>query len=464
MKVRTSWLWLIGLAIAAMLLLGACEEDSDDDGNGGETPSTDGTPSEGGEIETDFGVTDSEITLGMTIAKSGNAAAALFQPLEPAMQAYFEKVNTEDGGVCGRTIAFITEDDQYAPAPAQERAQKLAEQDEVVAFVGNLGTAAVSGQVEYINDPDGDGDTEDGIPHLFLSTGAHKWGDTELYPWTIGYIPDYTAEGAVLATYMNENFAGQTAAILYQNDDFGEDGRSSFAETLEAEVVEEQSYEAGAPDVTSQLATLRAADPDILFLYSLPLQTAQVFTYMEANNWNPQVVWSYVNPSTLLADLTGGPQAIEGVISTNYLLDPVADVDAPAMVEHKRIMDTYEGGDVAQLTIYGQSLAEIAVETLQRACDNGDMTRAGVLAAAESLEGYRSSVLFEGIDINLSENDHIAIEALVPVQVQADGTLQTLGETIDTEDGGASEDEGDEDAEEEDTPAEGEGDTSADEG
>jgi hypothetical protein len=165
-----------------------------------------------------------------------------------------------------------------------------------------------------------------------------------------------------------------------------------------------------------------------------------------------------------MADLTGGPQNIEGVISTNYLLDPVADVDAPAMVEHTRIMSEYEGGDVAQLTIYGQSLAEIAVETLQRACDDGDMTRAGVLAAAESLDGYVSSVLFEGITINLSDEDHIAIEALVPVQVQADGTLQTLGETIDTEDGGGSDDDGDEeeDAEGEETPAE--GDSSSDEG
>jgi hypothetical protein len=42
-------------------------------------------------------------------------------------------------------------------------------------------------------------------------------------------------------------------------------------------------------------------------------------------------------------------------------------------------------------------------------------------------------VLFPGIEINLSADDHIALQALVPVQVQADGTLLTLGETINTE-------------------------------
>jgi hypothetical protein len=61
------------------------------------------------------------------------------------------------------------------------------------------------------------------------------------------------------------------------------------------------------------------------------------------------------------------------------------------------------------------------------------MTRAGVLAAAESIEAYRSSVLFEGIEINLSAEDHIALQALVPVEIQADGTLKTLGETINVE-------------------------------
>lgn len=450
MKHGTRWFWLFAAALAALLLLGACEDSDDDGGDSDETPaatSEDGTPPADGEVQTDFGVSDTEIKLGMTIAKSGHAAASLFAPVEPAMQAYFAKVNAEDEGVCGRQITLISEDDMYAPASAQERARKLAEQDQVAAFVGNLGTEAVSGQVAFINDPDGDGDTSDGIPHLYLSSGAHKWGDPEQYPWTIGYIPDYVAEGTVLASYMNENFAGQSAAILYQNDDFGEDGRSGFKDNFDGEIVAEQPYDAGAPDISSQLANLKAADPDILYLYSLPLQTNQAITYMEANNWKPQVVWSYVNPNTLMATLAGGPEKIAGNISTNYLLDPVADVASPELVEHTRIMNEYEGGDVAQLTLYGQSLAEIAVETLQRACDNGDMTRAGILAAAESIEGYSSSLLFPGIEVNLSQDDHIALQALVPVEIQADGTLKTLSETINVEDqtsGGGGEGSGEE--------------------
>lgn len=441
MKLSRHWLWLVGLFLIIALAAAACDDDGDE---------TDGTPvpteagateAPSGEIETDIGVTDTEIRLGITIVQSGNPVASAFEPVLPAMQAYLTKVNQEDDGVCDRQITLIAEDDNYAPGPALERARKLVEQDQILAFVGNLGTAAVTGQVDYINDPNSDGDTSDGIPHLFLSTGATKWNNPEQWPWTIGFIPDYVSDGTVLANYANENFPGQTAAILYQNDEFGEDGRRGFTEAFEGEIVAEQSYEVTAVDITSQMANLRDADPDIVLLYSIGLATRSAYLYMQQNNWSPNVLASYVNPADLIAALVGGeagPEAaypvIAGTVLTNYLLDPVADADDPNMVEHVRIMDTYGGpSPVSQLSLYGQSLMELAVEALRQACENGDMTRAGVLAAAESIQGFQTSVGLPTIEINLSPTDHLSIQALAPYEVQEDGTLVQVGEVLDVE-------------------------------
>ena len=415
---RRPWLWLL-VAMAVLLLAAiACGDD---------------------EEVTDFGVTDTEITLGMNIVQSGNLAA-VYQPIAPAMVAYFEKVNTEDGGVCDRSITFIVEDDQYSPAVALERARKLVDQDGILAFVGNLGTPSNIGSIAFINDPNEDGDPSDGIPNLWLSTGAPILNDPVNLPWTFGYIPDYDSEGKVLATYVNDNFAGQSVAILYQADPFGEPGRDGFKEVFAGEVVEEQSYESTATEITSQLATLRDADPDIVLLYSTPAFTAQTFAYMLANDWSPQVVESYVNSYTTLATLVGGVDGIEagyqriaGTISTNYLLDPVTDVDDPAMVEHARIMETYNGPPVGTLSVYGQSLAETAVEGLNIACDNNDMTREGVRSAAESLSGFSTSLTLPGIEMNTSATDHFAIQSLVPLRIESDGTLTALSDPISVE-------------------------------
>ena len=430
--------WLIAVIGLVALFAFAC---GDDDGDGDGDGNGNGAPTDiVDELLTDFGVSDTEIKLGMTLAQSGNPSAAAYSVIASAIEASIAKVNAEDGGACNRQINLIVEDDQYDPALALERATKLAVQDGVLAFIGNLGTPAVSGQVDYINDPNGDGDTSDGIPHLFLSTGASKWNDPERWPWTVGYIPDYKLEGNVIGRTLNEQFPGATAAILYQADDFGEDGREGFLEVFEGEVISEQTYEAGATEITSQLANIRDADPDILYVYALPLTTASVFRYMAANAWEPQVAWSYVNPSSLLGAILGGGtepaqfqagyDQIAGVISTNYILDPISDTDEPAIIEHLRVMETYAGPPPNQLAVYGNSLADLAVESLNLACASGDMTRKGLMNAVESIDGYRSDLLLPGIEISVSADDHAALQSLQPVTVAPDGSLEPLGDLV----------------------------------
>jgi branched-chain amino acid transport system substrate-binding protein len=89
-------------------------------------------------------------------------------------------------------------------------------------------------------------------------------------------------------------------------------------------------------------------------------------------------------------------------------------------------METYGGPPVQQLSLYGQALAETAVAILKIACERGDMTRKGVMEAAESIKGFQPTVLIPGITITMSKTDHRAVQALMPVEIQADGTVKWL--------------------------------------
>ncbi len=415
---------LAALLIVALTVGIACGDDDDDDDDDG-----DGTVPE---VTTDFGVSDTEIKLGQSIALSGSLAS-VYQPIVPTLTAYFDYVNAELGGVCGRDIDYGAEDDEYSPAVAREVAQKLIDRDEIAAFIGNLGTAANTGSAGYINDPNGDGDTSDGVPDLFIATGVNAFADASTFPWTILFNPDYTSEGTILANYLNDNNAGETVSTIYQNDDFGKAGRDSFVAAIAADVVAEETYESTATDINSQLANLRNADPDILYVYATPGFTARVYAYMAQNDWAPQVVMSYVNSASLLASLVGGDdgvpagfERIAGAITNNYILDPIADADDPAIVEHTRILETYGGPSVGTLTVYAQAIAETTIETLEIACDSGDMTRAGIMAAAESVTDFHPSIMLEGINLTMSDTDHAAIQSLIPVEIQADGVLKPL--------------------------------------
>ena len=113
--------------------------------------------------------------------------------------------------------------------------------------------------------------------------------------------------------------------------------------------------------------------------------------------------------------LAGDPNA-EGVVTTAYLR-PLNQTDDPGVQRHTDIMNTYQNGkDISNLSIYGQSVAELAVEVLTAA--GPDINRRNVVEAAESIRGFTCSVCLA--PINLSDTDHRPIEAFQFAVAQGD--------------------------------------------
>ena len=131
------------------------------------------------------GVTAKSILLEGTFPLSGPASG--YAPIPVGMAAYFSYVNAH-GGVNGRQIIFKYEDDGYNPANTVQITHKFVEQDHAFALVGGLGTEPQTAVRQYLND--------NKVPQLFVSTGATTFDrDFATYPWTIGWQPDYEAEG-----------------------------------------------------------------------------------------------------------------------------------------------------------------------------------------------------------------------------------------------------------------------------
>jgi branched-chain amino acid transport system substrate-binding protein len=348
------------------------------------------------------GVTDSEIVLGQHTPLSGSAAA-VYKPIALAQEAYFDYVNSQ-GGVCGRRIDLRVEDDFYDPARALDATKRLVEQDKVLAIVGGLGTASHSAVYEYLNDKR--------VPDLFVSSGARKWGsDPERFPYTIGFIIDYTSEGTIIGRYISSHFPGRQVGVLYQNDDFGKDGLAGLKSGLDLEknrLVSEQSYESIDTDIRSQVLNLREDGAEVVVAYSLPSFSAQLIDGANRLGWEPQIVLSYVNTDPVMFEYVP-PEVMEGVLATGYLIPPDRTAE-PAIARHRQIMADHDGPEPSNYSLYGQALAETLVRVLSDACD--ELSREGLVHAAESLRGFHPSVLLEGIDVNLSPSDHYAVQAL----------------------------------------------------
>src|SRR5262249_45767998 len=141
----------------------------------------------------DTGATDTEIKIGNTNPYSGPASA--YGLIGRTIAAYFNKINAE-GGINGRKITFISQDDGYSPPKTVEQARKLVESDEVLLLFQSLGTAHNSAIQRYMNSK--------GVPQLFVATGATKFGDPKNFPWTMGWQPNYQSEGRIYAKYLIE--------------------------------------------------------------------------------------------------------------------------------------------------------------------------------------------------------------------------------------------------------------------
>jgi len=415
---------LILLSLAAlMLVLAVACGGGEEEGTPTATPTAaeTGTPA-AGEVP---GITDTEIILGSHFAQSGTYGAA-FAPVLAGMKAYFNYINAEEGGVCGRQIVFKADDDQYDPAQAVGVVRKLVEQDKVFAIIGGLGTAAHSAVWEYLN--------EEGIPDLWIMTGAHKWAaDPVAHPWSVAILPDYYVEGTIVGRYISENLAGKKVGIIYQNDDYGKDelaGLKNGLDPTKNELVSEQSYESTAVDIRSQATNLKNAGVEVVHGACIPGHCAQLVKAAQQMNWDVQIFIGYVNSDPAMFQYSN-PQAMEGVITLqgNKMYDWTDD---PAVAEHYRIMEKYGTVPPGNFTIEGQVAAELTVVALRATCDN--LTRQGLLDAVNTVfKNYQSDLALPGVTFTFSPTDHLAVESMRMLRatlVDGKGKWEYFGDII----------------------------------
>jgi branched-chain amino acid transport system substrate-binding protein len=404
-----------------LLALAACGGGDDEEENGTGTPAVTGTAAAtatgtaavtgtpgttgaiGPEVDMpDIGLPAGKIILGAHFVQTGTLGAAYGLVLS-GLNAYFEYVNKEKGGVCGREIVYKAEDDQYDPAKAVEVTRRLVEQDRIFAMVGGLGTAAHSAVWDYLN--------EKGIPDLWVLTGAHKWGaDPKAHPWTVGILPDYVVQGTIFAKWIGQNMPNAKVGILYQNDDFGKDTLAGLKSGLDPsnELVSEQPYESTAVDVRSQVTNIKQQGAEVVVCACIPGFSAQAVEGADRMGWDPQFLIDYTASDPVMFAYAS-PKVMEGVLSlqANKLS---TWTDDPAVAQHHQIMKKYGTVAAGTYTIVGQVVGVLMEEVLTRTCDN--LTREGLMDAVHSLDNFEGGLSLPGVSVTITPDDHIATEAM----------------------------------------------------
>src|ERR1700712_5533063 len=258
----------------------------------------------------DTGASDTEIKIGNIMPYSGPASA--YGVIGKTEEAYFKMIN-DNGGIKGRKITFVTYDDGYSPPKAVEQVRKLVESDEVLLVFNPLGTPSNTAIQKYLNGKK--------VPQLFVATGATKWNDPKDFPWTMGWQPSYQSEAQIYAKYLLKEKPDAKIAILYQNDDFGKDYLKGTKDGLGAkasQIIIEESYEVSEPTIDSHIVKIKAANPDVLLIYTTPKFGAQTIKKTAELTWKPLQIITNVSASVGSVMQPAGFDNAQGVLSAAY--------------------------------------------------------------------------------------------------------------------------------------------------
>jgi branched-chain amino acid transport system substrate-binding protein len=353
------------------------------------------------------GVSDSEVLIGQTNPYSGPLSS--YGTQGRAETAYYQMIN-DQGGVNGRKIKLLSLDDGYSPPKTVEQHRRLVEGDEVLGIVGTMGTPTNSAIVKYLNGKS--------VPHIFLASGASKWGDFKSSPWTMGWYPTYRSEGQIYGAYIRENIKDAKIAILFQNDDYGKDFVAGFkaglGEAADKLIVQELSYEVTEPTIDSQIITLKASGANVLFSASTAKAAAQAIKKAAELDWHP-THFLVQNANSISSVLTAaGLDKSKGIISTAYIKDPADPqfADDDGMKWYLAFMKKYypEGDVNDPQNEIGVSIGATFVQVLKQ-CGN-DLTRENLLKQANSIKDLQLPLLLPGIRLNTGTEDHYPIEQL----------------------------------------------------
>jgi len=355
------------------------------------------------------GVTQTTILLGGTVPLSGEAAA--FGSVGPGAKAYFDWVNAS-GGVNGRNVEYRYYDDAYNPAQTVQLTRKLVEQDRVLAIFNAIGTANNLAIREYLN--------AQRVPQLFSGDGSEALGTgSARYPWTVGFVQSYRGEGAVYGRDLVQRAPAARLAVLYENTELGKDMTRGLSRAVAGKgprIVASQPYELTSSDVVSQVARLKSSGADTLLLFATPKFMIQAVVAAQKLGWRPQLYIASVSiePTIMGIARVNAPGLTKGARSIAFVKNPEDPVWAkdPAVKLYRTILRRHAPSARASdvYNWYGMTVAWTMVETLKRAGRN--LTRAGVLKAARSVDTTANPFLLPGIKLRTSRTDAFPLDTV----------------------------------------------------
>jgi len=355
---------------------------------------------------------DGPIKLGAWYPLSGPVAASGV-PSEAGANAYFDMLN-DDGGINGREVDFITEDNAFDPQQTLQIARKMVSRDGVQAIVTANGTAPTEATFPFVLE-------QSKVPIFATYGGSNAWYEPAR-AGLFGTQALYEDQAEVAATWAMEEGAKKIVIVRDDPDAFAtvDDAATKVIEGGGA-TADRVVVKFGSTDFSPYVAAVKKKQPDAVLLI-LPVPEAAAYLNEAALQGLDAPAYAYAPPATgALIELAG--ENAEGFRAVSLTLPPTSD--DPAVVEYREAMekyapkqepDFYSIANFAWAKAFGEILKTI----------DGEVNSESIAKAIEAASDIETGI---APPFSFSEDGHLGTHAVMRVEVR-DGEFVSVGDFV----------------------------------
>ncbi|MDY0164049.1 branched-chain amino acid ABC transporter substrate-binding protein [Desulfobotulus sp.] len=267
------------------------------------------------------------IRIGLMAPMTGSWASE-GQDMRDIVTLMADEVNAK-GGVLGKKVEIVVEDDAGDPRAAALAAQKLATR-KVVAVIGTYGSSVAEAAqniyddfeiIQVANGATSNRLTEKGLPYFFRTCPKND-------------------EQATVAAKALKSMGFSKIAVLHDNTSYAkglaDDARKFIGELTEAKIVFFDALTPGERDFNTILTRMRAASPDVILFTGYYPEAGLLLRQKMEMGWDVPMMGGDATNNPDLVDIAG-KQAAAGF----YFLSPPVPQDLPTP-EAKAFLDAFQ--------------------------------------------------------------------------------------------------------------------------
>jgi branched-chain amino acid transport system substrate-binding protein len=327
------------------------------------------------------GVTPTEIVMGMHTDLSG-VAATYGVSSSNGVKMRFDEANAA-GGINGRKLKLIVEDQGYQVPKAVQACNKLINRDKVFAFVAPLGTP--------MNNACFKDQFAAGVPNLFpLSAARSMYEPYERLKFygAASYV-DQIRSGI---DYFVKNKGVKKVCVMYQDTDFGKEileGAELQTKKLGITLAEKTAHKPTDQDFTAPITKLREAGCELIAMGTIVRDSIVPYTTARKAGWNNVI---FLGSAAVYDLVVGAAPGMDGFYGMGLTEMPYPDSEHPKV---KAFVEAYKkkfNVDPNIGAVYGYVAADLTVQGLKNA--GKDLTTDSFVKGMEAIKNYKD--IFNG--------------------------------------------------------------------